>query len=358
MSQFMHRYRSSLRPRLAAVGALLLSTATLAQAGTAIASPQLSFSSSASVYGYIYTSYSSPLLGDVSFNLQLPREDRWSNGAQNPTGVAEVNYSIPTTGGPSGDPVYDIVTSNGQYGFSYSGKAQVDGLKLRTQVSSQTVDVNGDLTASPNSYLSAGSYAQWNNQFYIAPTAVRAAGSYGAIVVGLKVDGSFPALSDPNRSNDGQLRAYAQSSFTDTAGVSYNSQFDVNHYPWQGQSWPGSKTVYKKLLFQYGTPFSLNLYQQNWMGANGSADFFHTGEISSIELPFGATLDSGAQQAGLGGVSLYGNVFNSATADAQNTNWDFGNNGGGFTPPVPEPSSYLLMLAGLGALGFLVRRRV
>jgi len=28
-----------------------------------------------------------------------------------------------------------------------------------------------------------------------------------------------------------------------------------------------------------------------------------------------------------------------------------------FTTPVPEPESYMLMLAGLGALGFLVSRR-
>jgi hypothetical protein len=75
-------------------------------------------------------------------------------------------------------------------------------------------------------------------------------------------------------------------------------------------------------------------------------------------LPYGATLDSGAQQAGLGSLSdLYGHVTQSATPDAVNTNWDFGNNGGGITTPVPEPSSGALMLAGAAAWALALARR-
>lgn len=351
-----------LRPvRSAALRASPLAASLLALAIALPASADpLNYSSSAQVWGNIYTSYSSPLLGDVSFNLQGPSDYKssWNNPGQGSSGLASVNYAI-AAGEVSNDPVYNIVTDNGQYGFAYSGQAEADGLKLRTKSKASTVNTLGETVSSPNSQLSTYAHAQWNQQFLIDATPARPVGSYGAILVGFTLDGSVSAPHlNGNNYGYGYGNGRLQSSFVDRAGVSFSSEFSIYANPWDQESWTGSKTVYKKLLFQYGTVFNINLYQQSNAYQNGEADFSHTGFISSVELPFEATLQSGAEQAGLGGVSqLYGNVTYSATADAINTNWDFSNNGGGFNPPVPEPSSYALMLAGMAVMGFLVRRR-
>jgi len=352
----VRRQRPS-RPMKAAAAAAAL--AALSFAVPAQAGPSLSFNSSAQVYGSIYTQYSSPLLGDVSFTLNGPSQylSNYPGSGSRTTGVASVGYTI-SAGLGGVDPVYDIVTSSGQYGFGYSGQAETAGLTLHSQIAASTVDISGQLTSSPNSTVNAWAQANWNQQFYIPAATSRKAGSYGAILVSYTLDGNFPALSDPNAYNNASAYGQASTSFTDTSGVSYQSSFGVSSYAGDS-TWTGSTKVYKKLLFQYGTVFSINLYQYASAYGNGSADFFNTGYISSLELPAGATLDSGAQQAGLGTLSeLYGSVTYAATVDDINTNWDFGNNGGGFNPPpVPEPSTWTMLLSGLVGFGWLLRRR-
>jgi hypothetical protein len=350
--------------RLRALSAALLVAGllpTLAQAA-----PDLSFSSYANVYGYLNTAYTSPLLGgDVNFSVNGKSAYlyNWKGSGSNTTGLASVDYTVEAGKGGI-DPVYDIITNRGQYSFGYTGEAEVTGTSLHTSMSSTSQDHGvggGDPGVAVSSAGNTSQYsyaqAQWNQQFYVAPTAKRAAGSYGAIVVGIKLDGDFPALADPSGGNNSWANLQASTSFTDTAGVSYNSSFDISTNN-NDASWTGSRTVFKKLLFQYGTVFNVSLYQYAGAGNNGSSNFLHTGLISQIEVPFEATLMSGAEQAGLGDASaLYGNVFNSATDDAQNTNWDFGNNGGGFTPNVPEPQTWALALVGLLVAGRKARRR-
>ncbi|MCV2358056.1 PEP-CTERM sorting domain-containing protein [Paucibacter sp. TC2R-5] len=327
---------------------------TLAAASPASAVP-LPFNAYANVYGYIQTYYNSPLLGDVQFSLAGTQVNTYNNGfgGAKTTGVAATTFAIDPGAAPGFDPLYDIITNSGQYGYSYSGKAEVAGVKMRSQIAASTVDIGGP-SISPNSSLQAYASAQWNQQFFIAATANRPTGSYGAILVGLTLEGGFPA-GTPNYA--AQTQDQASTSFTDSAGVSYQSSFTLSTYAGD-PGWTGSRTAYKKLLFQYGTAFAISLNQWSTAGNNAAANFFDTGYISSIELPYGATLESGAEQAGLGSASaLYGKVTQSATADALNTNWDFGNNGGGFTPPVPEPSSSALMLAGAAALARVLGRR-
>lgn len=291
--------------------ALATSGLLLGFAGSIQAAPNLYFSSYSQVYGNLNTNYSSPLLGDVSFTLN-GTSGYGSNGS-----LAQATYTVPSNQSTI-DPIYNIVTDNGQYGFSYSGQSQVLGTKLKTDIATSVTDANGtQVDNQSNTQLNAYSYAQWNQQMYLGPDQYHPIGSYGAITLGIKLDGDFPVLSDPTLYNSSNSQLYAATSFTDAAGVSYNSNFSI--YADSG-SWSGQQTAYKKLLFQYGTSFNFSLYQWTSSYNNGEAHFFNTGKISAIELPFGATLESGAQQAGLGDLTeLYGNVFNSATLDAENT---------------------------------------
>jgi hypothetical protein len=344
------RFRDAARPLAAA---LLL--AGLAW-NHAQATPALGVYSNAQVWGYVNTQYSSPLLGDISFTINGPTGYTYSNDGT-PTPVATASYTIaPGFGGT--DPVYDIVTSSGQYGFGYSGQAQADGLRLRTQMSTSTVDASGlTVPYAQNSNVYGYSYASWSQDMYIGATSARTTGSYGAILVGITLDGQFNAAGSPALLNYGWSELGAQTSFNDVNGGTFQNSYYLT-VDSNDPTWTGSITLYKKILFQFGTPFSLQLFQYAESSTNGDTDFFHTGRVSYIEIPFGAALESGAQQAGVGSLEdLYGTVVTSPTADDPNTNWDFGNGGGGFTPPVPEMSRPGMLAAGLAALVWLSRRR-
>ena len=112
--------------------------ALLAFSASSQAAP-LNFYSYAGVYGYIDTKYSSPFLGDVSFRLNGESDSQyWS--AATPIPTASASYTVAPNQAPGSDPVYDIVTSNGAYGFGYSGAAKAVGTGLHAKISTTQID--------------------------------------------------------------------------------------------------------------------------------------------------------------------------------------------------------------------------
>lgn len=351
--------------RFSVLVTLALGSMGLTVSGQAAAVQQLlSFSSYSQVYGYASAQVNSPLLGTVNVQASGPYDYRGTND----TGPATSTWAIPMGqsggggGGGGGDLAYDIITNYGQYGYGYDGQAQALGNQLKTKISTSSTDID---SLNPNpSYTSIWAYAQasYSDQWLI--TALSSKGrKYGAIVVTAQLDGTMPALPS-GQTNSASAYLSANSSFTDISGVNYNSSFSINAYnggysvPGSNASYdwsvPGTVTIQKKLLFQYGTPFNLGMTLQAYSSANGEADFFNTAKITEVEIPFDTELSTGS--SGFTGFTL-GNLRSASTLDDPNTNWDFGNGGGGIIPGIPEPETYALMLAGLGLIGAVARRR-
>jgi hypothetical protein len=350
------------KSRSALLLALIGSMGLFASGNAAAERTHLSFYNWAQMQGYIDLRVDSPKLGgETSFRINGPQAYVYDGT------VASANWSIPAGAAP-GDLLYDAITSYGQYGYSYAGQARAFGNQLGASIKTTSTDVNWE-TPNPNgSSLYAYGYAGYSDQWLITNGAGRTR-NYGAIVVTAQLHGSFPAPAEGSY-NSGAAWLSANTSFTDRAGVNYNSSFSISASPgsyytsgspsWTSYNWstPGVVTIKKKLLFQYGTPFNLGMTLQAYSSANGEADFFNTAKITEVELPVDVEFYTGSGDSGLAGVTL-GNLRRATTLDDPNTNWngDFGTGGGAIVPGIPEPETYAMLLAGLGLLGLVARRR-
>jgi len=342
--------------------ALIGSMGLLASGNAAADRTHLSFYNWAQVQGYIDLSLTSPLLGGAtSFRINGPQTYVYDGT------VASANWDIPAGAySPTPDLLYDAITYYGQYGYSYAGQARAFGNQLGASITTTSTDINWE-TPNPNgSSLYAYGYAGYSDQWLVTNRAGRSR-AFGAVVVTAQLHGSFPEPA-PGSANSAAAWLSANTSFTDTNGVNYRSDFSISASPgsyytsgspsYTSYDWstPGVVTIKKKLLFQYGTPFNLGMTLQAYSSANGAADFFNTAKITEVELPYDVDFYTGSGDSGLAGVTL-GSLRYATTLDDPNTNWDFGNGGGAIVPGVPEPETYAMLLAGLGLLSLVTRRR-
>ena len=114
-------------------------------------------------------------------------------------------------------------------------------------------------------------------------------------------------------------------------------------------------TINVERSFVTGDAVYVDSFMQNSVFGNGIADAQNTVTMTRLDAPSGARIlaSSGTNYSGVltfGGGSGSGTVCTTLACVG-------GGGGGGGPLPVPEPETYALMLAGLGAIGLLVRRR-
>lgn len=123
-------------------------------------------------------------------------------------------------------------------------------------------------------------------------------------------------------------------------------------------SWDGSSTFDGTLTgtrsFATGDVVYVDSYAQSWVWENGLSDAENTVTLTNLSVPTGVRVlaQSGTNYSGVftGGGGGGGLCTDLSCLGG-------GGGGGGGTPPIPEPETYALLLAGLGVVGWVVRRR-
>lgn len=127
---------------------------------------------------------------------------------------------------------------------------------------------------------------------------------------------------------------------TGVYGLSSSQLYDYNLGGVQSFTAPIAATF----NFEYNIPTLLTFSLSTSVSDNGSVDLMNTALVTGIDLPSGTAIyfQSGA------GSGAYGALGGSGYGQ-------FG--GGGGPPPIPEPQTYAMLLAGLALIGAIARKR-
>lgn len=160
-------------------------------------------------------------------------------------------------------------------------------------------------------------------------------------------DGGSDSWWMNTRSNlDGVNRYYSGSgALTIGAGSSVTSN--------DGQVFDGNIGLQRS--FATGDAVYVDSLLQVSVSGNGLSDAENTINLVRLDAPSGTRLYA-SSGASYGGVITFGGGAGGGTV-CTTLACVGGGGGGGNPPPVPEPSTYVLMLAGLGLTGWMARRR-
>ena len=122
---------------------------------------------------------------------------------------------------------------------------------------------------------------------------------------------------------------------------------------WVNSTGSGPLTISEDITgvvnFTFGTPFYVDSYLVTFVNGNGVADLSSSVTLTQLALP-AATLLFVASGTDYTGVAQFAGGSGALCPTLACTI-------GGGTPPIPEPRRSALLLAGLAAVGLLVRRR-
>lgn len=154
-----------------------------------------------------------------------------------------------------------------------------------------------------------------------------------------------------------QLVASVNASYDGTTDSWYKDVYSDGQWIYTSGTGPLSinEDVIGSYTFTYGQALYLRSELYTSVYGNAAADFSNTVQFTGMKLPQGSSVYvlSGANAADYG-IGFAGNGGGTICSDLSCAT---GGGGGGGGLPIPEPETYAMLLAGLGVIGWVARRR-